>query len=78
MSNRSIKKEKIEYSLKRVEEGTDYGHTTLLNDVASLLEDIKLFKFHDTLSESNVPKLDLVNRLEKIKNETIQGIFDNF
>ena len=56
----------------------DRGHDLLIQDLKELLSEAEDYQFHDFKnSEHAAPKVALVGRLEAIKENTIDGLYDN-
>lgn len=62
---------------ERMEKGEDFGHDLLLSDLDDLMEEVRLFKFHDYLGEAIFPKRDLVARFEALVKSVKEGRYDN-
>jgi hypothetical protein len=56
----------------------DPGHIALFEDVSELLADVKSGEFHDYLNvKYDMPKTELVRRLNIIRDNIINGLYDN-
>jgi hypothetical protein len=63
---------------KYIEDRDDGGHIALFEDISELLEEVKEYQFHDFgNSRYPAPKMALVEKLEEIRNNVIQGLYDN-
>ena len=59
-------------------ENIDKGHEDLVSHLELLLIEAKEFEFHDFKNnEYPAPKIELVSRLELLKKNAIDGVYDN-
>jgi len=67
-----------EEAARKIENGEDLGHEKLLHDIEALLEDAKMGLFHDFHKNGlAMPKMSLLQRLEKLIDNTKEGRYDN-
>lgn len=63
---------------KQSKELLDKGHNNLVQDLKELLAEAEDYQFHDFKnSEHAAPKIALVGRLDAIKDNVIEGRYDN-
>ena len=56
----------------------DLGHTQLLGDLEDLITEAKDFEFHDFKNEKYAtPKMKLREKLFKLAENVVNGIYDN-
>lgn len=56
----------------------DKGHEKLIEDISNLLEQVKVFAFHDFKSQAYAtPKMELVHYLDHLRDNVIKGNYDN-
>lgn len=54
------------------------GHEKLIEDISNLLEQVKVFAFHDFKSQAYAtPKMELVHYLDHLRDNVIKGNYDN-
>lgn len=57
---------------------SDPSHNELIEDLRDLLEEAETFQFHDFKnSKYDMPKSELMNRLQTLLTKTKQGEYDN-
>lgn len=67
-----------EKALRDVESGNDKGHSALVEDVKSFYQDVCSLQFHDLLNtDYAAPKMALMEKLEMIKSNLMEGKYDN-
>lgn len=58
-------------------EKEDKGHLNLISDLEELLAEVENYEYHDFKTERATPKMDLVARMDALKDNCIEGRYDN-